>query len=465
MTTIRKNSILGAIAMALFFASLFPNEIMAQYDNTLYNMKVVPQTNLYNPAFIPDYKFHFGFPMLSSEEVGFGSTGPKYDDVFYTRPDDSLAIDFDGLINSMGDNNSLYAHDITQILNVGFKVKNFYISGSISEIVDVNFRYTKEWMDLLVHGNADKVGETIEINGMGLKAQHYREYALGVAYTFNKKLNIGTHVKLLYGKAAIDTKRMDGSITTTKDNYNLDIKSNLLVNTSLPIYLQDTTKRVTETEYLLYNGNVGMAFDFGASYKLDKITLAASVLDLGWINYDRWLKNYSSDNAEFTFKGVDLVELQGLSSDEREKKITELKDSIINTFALKESYNAFNVALTAKVYLSANYQLTESSNVGILARATIFENHINPSFTISYNQDFGKHLSVIGSYTIANHSYANLGFGLAARVSKLQFYIVSDNILGAFMPEIVKYTNIHFGINFVFPEKTEKKTMMDLDEE
>ena len=83
MTTIRKNSILGAIAIALFFASLFPNEIMAQYDNTLYNLKVAPQTNLYNPSFIPDYKFHFGFPLLSSEEVGFGTTGPKYEDVFF----------------------------------------------------------------------------------------------------------------------------------------------------------------------------------------------------------------------------------------------------------------------------------------------------------------------------------------------------------------------------------------------
>jgi len=462
MTNLRKHIILGLFGMTLLFASLFPETAMAQYDNSLYNLKVVPQTNLYNPAFIPDYKFHFGFPMLSSEEVGFGTTGPKYDDVFYTRADDSLVMDFEGFINSLDDKNALYMHNITQILNVGFRINKFYINGSISEIVDVNFRYSKEFMDLVVHGNADKVGETIEINGMGIKAQHYREYALGLAYEVNKNLSIGTHVKLLYGKAAIDTKRMDGSITTLKDNYNLDIKSNILVNTSLPD-MED--QRITTTDYLMYSGNVGMAFDFGASYKLDKMSFAASVLDLGWINYDRWLKNYSSDNAEFTYKGIDLVELQGLSSSEREDKMKDLRDSIINTFELKETHDAFNVALSSKIYLSANYQLSKSSNVGVMTRIAIFDNIVNPSFTVSFNQDLGKNLSVIGSYTIANKSYANIGFGIAARISKLQFYLVSDNILGAFMPEIVKYTNIHLGVNFVFPEKAEKKAMMNLDVE
>jgi len=465
MTNYKTNRILGLIAISLLFFGLFPKNAMAQFDNTLYNMKVVPQTNLYNPAFIPDYKFHFGFPLLSSENVGFGSSGPKYDDAFYKRPDDSLAIDIDGIINAMHGQDVFHFQDLTQILNFGIKINKMYISASVNEIVDINFMYSKDFMELLAYGNAHKLGETIDMNKMSLKALHYREYALGLAYSFNDKLDIGGRIKLLYGKAAIDTKRMDGSIMTNEDNYNIEVKSNLLINASLPNYKKDTNERVTTTEYLMYSGNVGMAIDLGANYTMDKWSFAASVLDLGYINYDRWLKNYSSDNAELTYRGLDAVEFQGLEGDARDKKIKALKDSIIDIFKLKETADAFNVQLSAKIYLSANYQLSKSSNLGILARTDIYRNTWHPSLTLSFTQDLGKHLSVIGSYTMADNSFTNVGFGIAARVSKLQFYLVSDNLLGAFMPEIVKYTNLHFGINFVFPEKKAQKTMMDLEDE
>ena len=465
MTKKGNNQILGLIIIALFIFGMIPSKAYSQFDNSLYNMKVVPQTSLYNPAFISQYKYHFGFPMLSSENLGFGSSGPKYDDAFYRRADDSIVVDVDGLINSMNGQDVFHFQNITQILNFGINIKKFYISASISEIVDIDFTYSKQFMELLAYGYANMIGETIDMSKMSLKAQHYREYSLGLAYSFNKNLDIGGRVKLLYGKAAIDTKRMDGSFTTLENNYHLALKSNLIINTSLPTNKKDTNERVTTTDYLMYNGNVGMAIDLGVNYKMDKWTFSGSVLDLGYINYDRYLKNYTSDNVDFTYTGIDAVELQNLSGDARDKRIEEIKDSIVDIFKLTESADAFNVRLNAKIYLAVNYQLSESSYIGLLARTDFYRNSLHPSFTLSLNQDLSKNVSVVVSYTIANNSYKNIGFGMAVRVSKLQFYVVSDNIFGTFIPELVQYTNVHFGVNFVFPEKEQKKTMMDLEEE
>jgi hypothetical protein len=465
MITNRHKRIVGFIVIALLCIVLIPTKAFSQFDNSLYNMKVVPQTNLYNPAFVPDYKYHFGFPMLSSENVGFGSSGVKYQDVFYKRPDDSLAIDVDGLINALHDNNTFHFQDVTQILNFGIKFKKVYISASVSEIVDIDFNYSKQFMEFLAYGNANMIGETIDMSKMSLKAQHYREYALGIAYTVNKNLDIGGRVKLLYGKAAIDTKQMDGSFTTINEDYHLALKSNLIINTSLPDMGSDSTDRVKTLDYLMYSGNVGAAIDLGVNYKMDKWSFSGSVLDLGYINYDRYLTNYTSDNVDFTYKGVDAVELQNLNGDERNKRIEEIRDSIIDIFKLDKSADAFNVRLNAKVYLAANYQLNKGSSIGVLARADFYRNSIHPSFTLSLNQDLTKNVSAVASYSIADNSYLNIGFGLAVRVSVLQFYIVSDNIFGAFRPELVQYANLHFGVNFVFPENKKEKKMIDLEEE
>jgi len=192
---------------------------------------------------------------------------------------------------------------------------------------------------------------------------HYREFAIGAAWDLNDRLNIGIKTKLLFGKAAINTEQMNFELTTTEDYYNLDITSQFQVNTSIPYNFKDSTS-VSWDEYMFYKSNFGLGFDLGATYKIDDLwSVSASVIDLGYVSFDRYLKTFKSD-TQFTFEGIDAIPFYGLNDDERKIKMEEIKDSLMNLFQIEESEEKFIVPLTAKIYLGADYQYNEKVRIG-----------------------------------------------------------------------------------------------------
>lgn len=445
MNNIRK-ILLFAVVISFFFTV---NKAQAQYDLGLNSMRLVPQANLLNPSFIPDYQYHFGFPALSSTFGGFGTSGAKYNQIFSPNGD-SISIDQESILANIKDGNNINSRSTNQWLSGGMKWKKFYFSAAISDIVEENAMYSKSLVSLAIDGNAEHIDETIDASPLSIKALQYREYALGAAYEYNDQWNFGVKAKFLFGKAGINSEKSDLSLKTTKDYYYLDVKTNVIVNTSLPANKKDTSE-VTFGEYAFYGSNFGMGVDLGASYKLDdQWSFSASVLDLGYISYDRWLKTYSSE-TEFTYKGIDINQFDGLSQEESDALIEDIKDSIVDLFDVQESVGKFKVPLTAKVYLGANYELSDIETVSALVRLEIFKGILRPSFTASYYRQLNENFGVTANYSIINRSYLNLGVGVVANFEPVQVYFVTDNLYGAIFPEQVRYANFHFGINFIFP--------------
>ncbi len=461
-TTELKMSNIKYILLYTFVFGLFAvsNKVNAQYDLGLNSMRLVPQSNLLNPSFIPDYKYHFGFPALSSTYGGYGTSGARYNQIFKTVGD-SIALDQDNILASIKDGNNINFRSTNQWLNAGMRWKDFYFSAAISDIADVNAMYPKSLVSLAIEGNAAHIDETIKAKPLALKALHYREYALGAAYKYNEQWNFGVKAKFLFGKSAINSEKSDLSLKTTKDYYYLDIKTDILINTSIAPNKKDSTD-VSWSEYAFYGSNFGMGIDLGASYKLDEQwTFSASVLDLGYISYDRWLKTYSS-KSEFTYKGINFNQFDGLSQSEIDILTENIKDSISDLFQVKESVEKFKVPLTAKIYLGANYKLSETESVSALVRMEIFKGVIRPSFTASYYRQLNENFGVTANYSIINRSYFNLGIGVVANFDPIQVYFVTDNLYGIIFPEQVRYANFHFGINFIFPNHSISRPMINL---
>ena len=107
--------------------------------------------------------------------------------------------------------------------------------------------------------------------------------------------------------------------------------------------------------------------------------------------------------------------------------------------------------MTAKIYLGGTYKLSDIETVGVLVRSEIVNKNWRPSLTLSYYRQILDELGVIGSYTIINRSYTNIGAGVYYNYAPVQVYLVTDNIVGLFVPDAVKYANIHFGINLFLP--------------
>jgi len=460
---LNKNIIQKVFALFIFgVIILSSNRSVAQYDMGVYNLKAVPQTNLYNPALIPDYNMHFGFPALSSVYTGFGTNGAKYNQFFKKMPDDSLHFDFDGVLSNIKDENRISASARQEWLNFGVKWRKFYFSFSLADVSSVNQYYPKSLVSLVVEGNVIFIGETVTLDPLSIKALHYREYAFGAAYDLNEKWNFGIKAKLLYGKSAINTEQMNFNLTTSEDYYYLDMETDFRINSSLPTGKKDTLNPVTFGEYSFSAWNMGVGFDVGATYRLDdKFSFSASVLDLGYIQFDRWIDNYYSD-SKIHFEGIDFNQFKGLDDDQREKKIQEVKDSILDLFELEDDAKKFIVPLTAKVYLGANYNMSDVDNVGALLRMAIYKGKIIPAFSLSYFRQLNKNIGVTANYTITNRSYSNIGVGVVATFEPVQVYFSTDNLYGVIFPDDTRYTNFHFGINFIIPGTKVFRPMIDL---
>jgi len=449
-------------AILICFFILSSNSIFAQYDMGMYSLRKVPQTNLMNPAFMPDYKYHAGFPALSSVHSGFGTSGAKYNQFFTKTSDDSLHYDFDNVYENIKDKNIIRASANQQWLNFGMKWQQWYFSASIADVSSIDQYYSKNLIGLVAKGNGAYIGETVNLDPISLKAIHYREYALGAAYNLNEQWNFGVKAKLLFGKSAINTENMDFNVTTTKDYYYLDIETDFRVNTSLPMEKKDTLEDVGFGEYSFSGSNIGMGFDLGATFKLDdQWSFSASVLDLGYVQFDRWLYSYYS-NSKIKYEGIGFNQLVGLEGEEKDQKIQDIKDSVVAMFEIEGEVKRFIVPLTAKVYLGANYQITDVDNVGALLRMDIYKGKIIPTFTASYYRKINENIGVTANYSIANRSYFNVGLGFVANYDPVQVYFVTDNLYGVMFPQNIKYTNFRFGINFMIPDNKVTRTMIDL---
>lgn len=459
----KKINIISVFAAIVAF--VFTGKIAdAQFDLTLYNMKPVIQTNLANPAFIPKFQYHFGVPALSSVYFGEGTSGVKFNQLFSKRADDSLVFNFDKILDRVKNKNNISIRTGVQWLNGGMKWKDYYFSLSVSDYIDINMFYSDDLVKLAIGGNAQYIGQTVNFDPSYLKASHYREYAFGAAWDFDSQWNFGVKAKMLFGKSNITTNYIDAKLNTAENTYYLTTENNMMINTSVPrAWVEDGGKvNLFKSDYFFYGGSFGLSFDLGATYKLDdQFSFSASVLDLGYMKFDRNFANYNSDNVKWTFEGVDALSFRDMNNDQVNDEIKHIGDSLLNKFDIKESWHSYNMMMTAKIYLGGTYKLSNIETVGAVVRSEIINKTWRPSLTLSYYRQILDDLGVIGSYSIINRSYTNIGAGVYYNYAPVQVYLVTDNIVGLFVPDAVKYANVHFGVNIFLPESKSGNTLID----
>lgn len=429
----------------LFFCS----NAQAQQDFTLYNMNYVAQRSYLNPSFIPaGSKIFVGVPALSSFYLNVSNSGFKYSDAIRHREDDSLYIDYSNVISKLKKNNYLSLALNEDILSFGIVLEKNYLSFNVTEKANVRFRYPKNFMEFVWKGNGAFLDKEVNIN-FGLDFSHYREYALGFARHFTDKLSVGLKLKYLYGMENFNTKRTDISLMTDADDFAITAKGNIELNSSG----LDDSSEFSFMNYAFKRKNNGFGVDLGLEYKVnEKFTLSGSVLDLGFIKWNYQTSNYVShdQNAHFTFNGFELNQVINSDSSSTKDIGKILGDSLAKIFKIDTLHQSYKTKLSTQLYFSSSYNFTETSSAGVSLYGQVFDKTLHPGIAFSYNHRFLEWLNLSASYSIYNRSYTNVGLGAAISGGPVQFYIVSDNLLGMIFPQNAKNMHLHFGINLLF---------------
>ncbi|RUT78736.1 DUF5723 family protein [Ancylomarina longa] len=475
----QKISLSGIISLFLIFSAS-----AQKMNNTLYFMQNVPQSNQVNPAIQPDCKVFVGFPALSSIYLNYSNSSFAYNNIITDGTGirkDSLVVDVNGFHDALKTTNFVNEQLELTLFALGIKAKDYYFTLDVIEKEDSRFSFDKELMTFLKDGNYDSRGRTSNWGGLGLDGTYYHEIALGISKKVNSKWTVGVKGKVLFGIANMHMEDSDMSVFTSKSGDEVILKSRQRLRVSLPINQVGTDSQGFvndinidgndyDSNFFLNTDNKGFALDLGIIYQMDKKTnLYASILDIGAIKWKSNGYEFTQDGS-FTWNGADWSQ-SGNSNDPNYREIedvfNDLTDSIVDQFKVSDKTDAYSVGLPTKIYLGGTHQIGKRVNLGALSRTEIFNGKIQSSLSFSANARFFRNLSTSLSYTVANNSYNNLGFGLATKAGPLQFYVISDNVMAAIHPNSARLANIRFGFNFLFGcrNKTIAKNSCSFEEE
>ena len=454
--------------------------ILLAQNNTLYFMNRLPQYTEFNPAFQLSNKFYYNFP---SVKVKVANSGFNLKEILVKSTDNqtnSTDISLNKLAESLHKTNFISADAFVQVFGFGFKSEQGYWSFAINNKTNAFLQYPETLLDVR-KGNYDletKQALPLDFSNINISGLNYTEMALGFSRPFGNQLTLGAKAKFLKGAGAVKTNKTDILLTTQLDNngqvetitadVDIDVRS-----ASVPyeifynekgiidsVFINETSLSEDYLDLFVFNGSWGMAFDLGATYQLTpKLSLAASVLDLGWI---RWAENTKqiTSKGSFTFDGLELI------PDENGKfnvdsLATLLTDSVMQSLSIKDVSDPYATATIPKMIVSASYQLTDHFSVGAMLRADFYGKGARLSSTISSTLSFAKRWQLSSSYSFMHHAYNNLGFGISTNISAFNFYLITDYIPVRFekepsflVPLYMQTVNIRLGFNLLLGYKS-----------
>ncbi len=445
--------------LIIIFLSLVGWAVQGQ-ELGLHFMKYTQQSNFTNPAIMNDYTVVVGLPALYGNVF---HTGASINDVFVDQPDGSTSLDIDNLINQLEKNNYFNLDFHFETINIGVNIGRFQFGLHHAVRNSIELRYPGELARMAWNGNSQYIGQTIEV-APAIDAIMYSEIGLSGSMKVLDNLSVGVRMKFLSGLGSIYTSRESIQIYTDEEYYQLTGTTDYVVNTANGFF--DLTIDSLDVDFGtnpfstadILGGNTGFGIDLGAVYTLnDKITLAASIVDLGSIKWDTNPRNYTS-NGSYTFAGIDVRDavLEGDSAD-----FTAQLDTLAEILEFKETQNAYRTPLPTKLYLSGSYDINEMVNVGLLAYGEFKHGEFKPGFALSANFTLTRFISLGAIYSVRNKRYDNLGLNLGLNLGPIQIYAASDNLISAFRPYDTHGSNGRVGMNLRFGRKGKKKKDKD----
>ncbi|MFT5166625.1 MAG: hypothetical protein ACI8P3_001857 [Saprospiraceae bacterium] len=429
-----------------FFASTLYS-LSAQQELSLHFLRDTWQSSKTNPAFMTDFKVHYGLPNLY---FNITHTGPSYNELVVTSTNGENVLDVSAILNTLSENNQLFTSFEVETTSVSFGIKNMRFSFNHALKFNAFLDYPKDLVELAWNGNSQFIGETIKF-GPDFQAFAYNEFGLGAAMKF-LNVSAGLRLKILTGIGDVSTERTAASLYTDPDIYQLTF---------------DTDYRLNSSSFLAYDGdgefsldfgefsfdritspNIGFAVDLGASIQLKKLEISASIIDLGGIKWNENISNYTSQGS-YTYDGLDISDI--INDDD--VSFEETLDTLTDIFDFQESSESYSTMLPTKIYLSGTYKVNDLFKVGGLFYSEVYRGTVFPAFAASASVNLGKVFSVGAVYAIRNKTYDNVGLNATLKLGPVQIFAVTDNIVAAFQPYDSRNVNARIGLNMVFNKK------------
>jgi hypothetical protein len=401
----------------------------AQSENSSYFLDNTGIGLYLNPANIQEAKISWTLPSLYYVH---GNRGPGIYSILKTN-----VLNLKDLYGTLKKNNSFQYGFQASLFGLSFNYDqfNFHIGQNLRSFTQVD--YNNSLFDILINGNAQYIGETVNV-GPYANLNFYNEFYAGFGVKLDN-LNLGLRVKRLNGYANAHTPSHKFSIYTDEEIYQLKFNTEYRIHTNM---YSDSLNFSNYTSQLFNNltGNGGWAFDFGLKAKiLDKFTISASLLDMGTIKWKNKPTKIST-TGEYEFDGLDIA---AILKDSLEFINLDSLGSIVNVEITEESYRS---GLPVQFYLGVKYELTEQWEINGLFYNAYSTGQSHPSISVMGKYKPSEYFHTSFSYTWNPFAHVNIGWSAEAHLKFAHVYLAMDNIIDIFRPVGGNYFNVRTGI-------------------
>ncbi|MDH5396922.1 MAG: DUF5723 family protein [Cyclobacteriaceae bacterium] len=438
--------ITGIVIFVLFVQT---SSLLAQFNAASYQLQGnLVQSDLLNPAFKPENDLVIGLPGISS--VFFRIESPlSISDLLKRGANDSLSIDTTSLMRRLRDKNIVGSEADVQLFLVGVKIQEGFLSLGARLRADARLSFPGELVRWGLWGPADeRAGNTIDLGGVFAKGIVFSEIYVGYAQEVNNQLTVGARVKMLNGLVGSRFSQ-EGFFHMSVDSISLSVKDSELMLSGTDIF--DLGFNST----YLFNRNNGFGLDLGASFKASPyLDFSASVSDLGVIRWREFNTTYRSENVDYSFYGIDIVDKVVNNGDAMNQ--TNEVDSLLTRLEPQEvPAEDFSTALSSKVAVGVRYNILETHYFGGLIYTRFFNGRAVPSVAVNYHLKLKDIFHLITGLSVHNKRANNLMAGFVFKPGPFQLYFVTDRLNALFYPARTNELNFRTGMNLVIgkPDK------------
>jgi hypothetical protein len=299
------------------------------------------------------------------------------------------------------------------------RVFNFFFAIRHKDYLNINF--PPDVFNLAFFGNASYAGESARLSPFNLNSVSYQQVEIGSMCTnFGGKAQFGMGISFLAGQQLQAITVSNGSLYTDPYGQYITLASDAKYNTS------DSTPGHNR----LNGYGASVDFYFSAPYKIGKRDgkITASIIDLGFINWNSRSLAYSKDTS-YTYSGININGLNNLQN----ATINNLsKDSLQNKYlplARKSFYT--NVPTT--------FSLNTSTDLGKwsleLGFWYIFNGNSMGYFYAQGDKDFSHGWFADLQLGYGGYATYNASIGIAKKIKNTEIKIGINHLQGMILPD------------------------------
>ena len=450
--------------LVLIFTFLIGLNSFSQNKQVLYDFAGLPQTLLLNPGLETDYKFHIGVPLLSGISSEIKSTGFSLSEIFAVN-NNSITNKISAVLNKIDADDYLKVNTQIEVFSAGFRFdKKTYISFGFYQELDAIGYLPKDAFTLINEGNTSYLNKSFSISEMIYKLDVLGVIHAGISRKVSDELTLGGRFKVYSSALNLETSNNSGTFTTGLGNNNMYIHQLDNVNLNLRTsglrsnneYISDAR---TYIENSLLGGNLGAGIDLGFTYHATpQLQFSGSLIDFGFVHHTKNIQNQLIVGS-FTFEGIEF------EFDSNRNYWQELDAALKEQLPIVENQDSYTSWRPAKLNAAIKYSFGEKRS------KYCFDNTLKDFYTNAfgaqlysvfrplrqqfaltsfYEKSFSNKLQAKITYTIDDYSYNNIGVGVSARIWKINFYGILDNLTKLSDISSSNNVSLQFGFNLLF---------------